>query len=155
MNNESPYADREHAAYGTDGAKPLETLPEQQLDVSERIAKERYTSREFARLELDHMWPHVWQLACRERDIPKVGDFYEYQIGEESILIVRQSADKICAFYNTCQHRGNKLLSGKGKCGGTIVCAYHWWSYNLDGTLKNIPDRTDLEIGRASCRERV
>ena len=46
------------------------------------VPKERYTSREFFDLEMEKLWPHVWQMACREEEIPKVGDYFEYLIGD-------------------------------------------------------------------------
>ncbi|HVA82440.1 MAG TPA: aromatic ring-hydroxylating dioxygenase subunit alpha [Candidatus Binataceae bacterium] len=124
---------------------PIEKFLEEPLNTAERIPKERYTSRKFARLELEKMWPHVWQLACRETDVANPGDYYEYRIGEESILIIREQAERLRAFYNVCQHRGNRLREGQGNCHSEIRCPYHWWCYNLDGSLKNVPDRFDLE----------
>jgi phenylpropionate dioxygenase-like ring-hydroxylating dioxygenase large terminal subunit len=124
---------------------PVEKVIEEPLRTRERIPKERYTSREFARLELERMWPYVWQLACRESDVANPGDYYEYRIGEESILIVRERSERLHAFYNVCQHRGNRLREGRGNCRSELRCPYHWWCYNLDGSLKDVPDRFDLE----------
>ena len=50
----------------------------------------RYTSQEFFNLEMDRLWPRVWQVACREEEIPNPGDFLEYTIGDQSILVVRR-----------------------------------------------------------------
>ena len=74
----------------------------------------RYTSREFFDLEMERLWPRVWQIACREEEIPDPGDFLEYTIGDQSILVVRQDADTITAFYNACTHRGTRLAAGTG-----------------------------------------
>ena len=49
----------------------------------------RYTSQEFFDLEMERLWPRVWQVACREEEIPNSGDFLEYTIGDQSILVVR------------------------------------------------------------------
>ena len=55
------------------------------------IPKSRYLSREYLELEAEKLWPHVWQVACREEELPQVGDYVEYNIGDQSILVVRVS----------------------------------------------------------------
>lgn len=73
------------------------------------IPKERYVSRDFFDLEMERLWPRVWQMACREEEVPRTGDYLEYVIGEETILVTRSDPDTIRAFYNTCPHRGTRL----------------------------------------------
>ena len=68
----------------------------------------RYTSRAFYDLEMERLWPRVWQVACREEEIPCSGDFVEYTIGDQSILVVRNDGGDIRAFFNTCSHRGTR-----------------------------------------------
>lgn len=109
------------------------------------IPKERYVSREFFDLEMEKLWPRVWQMACREEEVPNVGDFLEYTIGDQSILITRSAADTIQAFYNTCPHRGTRLAAGVGNFAtGEIRCRYHAWRFELDGQIKEVVDRFDF-----------
>src|SRR5437763_10826126 len=101
-----------------------------------RVPKERYTSREFLDLEMAGMWSRVWQVACREEELAQPGDFVEYTIGDQSILIVRSAAGEIGAFFNCCLHRGTRLGAGCGSFGaGPIRCRYHGWCYDLAGNL--------------------
>jgi len=110
------------------------------------VSKERYVSREFAELEMQRLWPRVWQVACREEEIPSVGDYVEYLIGDQSILVVRSAPDTVSAFYNTCLHRGTRLADGCGSFAGCeIRCRYHAWRYGLDGSLKEIVDRHEFD----------
>ncbi|MFE2985660.1 SRPBCC family protein [Streptomyces sp. NPDC059262] len=100
-----------------------------------RVPAQRYYSAEFARLEKEKLWPHVWQVACRLEDIPETGDYIEYEINNESVLVVRESEDSIKAYYNACRHRATALGNGAGTFhGGQIVCPYHGWRWNLDGS---------------------
>src|SRR5262249_23164174 len=109
------------------------------------VPKERYTSREFVDLEMERLWPRVWQVACREEQIPEVGDYLEYTIGDQSILIVRSAPDAITASYNTCLHRGTRLGAGTGHFeNGTIQCRFHAWRYALDGHLTRVVDREEF-----------
>jgi phenylpropionate dioxygenase-like ring-hydroxylating dioxygenase large terminal subunit len=99
------------------------------------IPAERYTSQEFHDWERERLWPREWQVACREEDLPRVGDFMEYTIMEYSILVVRNQSGDIKAFHNACRHRATQLGQGSGSFPtGQIVCPFHGWKYDLDGT---------------------
>ncbi|HTK61930.1 MAG TPA: aromatic ring-hydroxylating dioxygenase subunit alpha [Pseudonocardia sp.] len=104
------------------------------------IGPERYTSPEFLREEFDHLWSRVWQLACLRSDLPDVGDHLVYEIGTKSILIVRSAPDTVQAFHNVCLHRGRKIKIGCGSA-AELRCPYHSFTWALDGTLKEIPER--------------
>jgi nitrite reductase/ring-hydroxylating ferredoxin subunit len=109
------------------------------------IPKERYVSQEFFDLEMEKLWPRVWQMACREEEVPKVGDYLEYIIGDQSILVTRSAPDTIRAFYNTCPHKGTRLAAGVGNFAtGEIRCRFHAWRFELDGTNKEVVDRFDF-----------
>jgi phenylpropionate dioxygenase-like ring-hydroxylating dioxygenase large terminal subunit len=111
---------------------------------TEDIAFERYTSKAFFDLEMQKLWPKVWQYACREEHIPKVGDYFVYDIGRYSILVTR-SEQGIKAFHNSCMHRGTKLKpSGSNAWSPSIQCPFHGWHWNLDGSIKEIPCRWDF-----------
>ncbi len=101
----------------------------------ERIPTQRYYDEEFYRLENERVWPHVWQMACRLEQIPNVGDWVEYKILENSVLIVR-TRDGIKAYHNACRHRGVPLNEGHshGNCEVKgFVCPFHGWRWNMDG----------------------
>ena len=109
------------------------------------VPSARYTSRDFFDLEMELLWPHVWQVACREEEIPNPGDFLEYVIGDQSILVVRSRADDIRAFFNACPHRGTRLASGSGSFAtDQIRCPYHGWRWTLDGEITEVVDRDDF-----------
>ena len=104
---------------------------------------ERYTSREFLQLEYDRLWSRVWQWACREEDIPNVGDHTVYEIGDRSVLLVRSAIDRIQGFYNACLHRGRRLKDRSGSS-AQLNCAFHGWTWELDGRLASVPCRWDF-----------
>ena len=58
------------------------------------LPKERYTTVEFSDLELERLWPHVWQIAGREEELGAPGDFLEYTIGDDSIVVVRTESGR-------------------------------------------------------------
>lgn len=105
---------------------------------------ERYWSPEFLQREAKDLWSKVWQVACRENDIPNVGDYIEYQIMNKSVLIVRTAASTIQAFHNACRHRGTALATGTGST-ECFTCPFHGWTYDLDGALTKISFEWDFE----------
>jgi phenylpropionate dioxygenase-like ring-hydroxylating dioxygenase large terminal subunit len=110
------------------------------------VPKERYTSREFLDLEMERLWSRVWQVACREEEIAEVGDFVEYMIGDQSILVVRSAPNTITASYNACLHRGTRLGEGRGHFeDARIQCRFHAWCYSLDGHLTRVVDQEEFD----------
>jgi phenylpropionate dioxygenase-like ring-hydroxylating dioxygenase large terminal subunit len=116
------------SARSVDGA----TVPEQWALGDNFVPKGRYVDREFARLELERLFPNVWQMACREEELPKAGSFHEYTIGDRSILVVRQSDGSLRAMHNACRHRGMKIIGGSGRV-DEFRCRFHGFRYALDG----------------------
>ena len=88
------------------------------VDTPDRIPKQRYYDPDFYALEAELFWPRVWQMACRLEEIPKAGDFVEYEILDQSIIVVRVDADTVRAYHNACRHRGVKLVEGNGSLPG-------------------------------------
>ncbi len=108
------------------------------------IPKDRYLSPAFAALEHERLWARVWQVACREEELTAPGDFVEYRIGEQSVLVVRTKDDDIRAFHNACLHRGTRLAEGVGNAGECFRCPFHAWRYELDGRLLEVVDADDF-----------
>ncbi len=99
------------------------------------VPRERYFDRAFFELENEKLWPRTWQMACRAEEVPDPGDFAEYEICDQSMLVVRQQDGSVRAFENACRHRATQLAVGDGRfSGGQIVCPFHGWRWNLDGT---------------------
>src|SRR3546814_461485 len=88
------------------------------------IPYDRYIDPKFVPLEVEHIWKKMWQVACREEDIPNVGDRISYDIVDKSYLVVRTGANEFKAFYNSCRHRARKLCTGKAN-GKNIQCGFH------------------------------
>lgn len=102
----------------------------------------RYTTQEYHDLEMQRLWPRVWQMACREEEIPKVGDYVIYEIGHYSILVVRTS-DGIKAHHNVCRHRGRRLCDHDGHV-ASFICPFHGFSWNIDGSCRSVTSEWDF-----------
>jgi phenylpropionate dioxygenase-like ring-hydroxylating dioxygenase large terminal subunit len=102
------------------------------------IAPERYFDRDFHRLEVERVWRRTWQMACREEEIPDVGDSLVYEIVDTSIIVVRTAPQEIRAFHNSCLHRGTQLRTGAGRV-AELRCPFHGFTWNLDGSFREMP----------------
>ena len=103
---------------------------------------DRYFSKEYAEREWERVWTKVWLIAGPVSDLREAGDFFTFDVGRESILVVKGQDDKIRAFYNVCPHRGMRLVhSDFGSVSQGFSCIYHAWSFGLNGDLAHIPDR--------------
>lgn len=103
----------------------------------------RYFDPKYVELEIEHIWKKQWQVACREEDIPNVGDRIRYDIANMSFMIVRSAPDDFKAFYNSCPHRARSLCDHKGQ-GKAIQCQFHGWTWNLDGSMEWLPSEQDF-----------
>ena len=104
------------------------------IEVADRIPKQRYYDAEVFRLEAELLWPRVWQMACRLDEIPGAQDFVEYEILDQSVLVVRGDDLEVRAFQNACRHRGVRVAEGRGTCESGFTCPFHGWCYAADGT---------------------
>jgi phenylpropionate dioxygenase-like ring-hydroxylating dioxygenase large terminal subunit len=107
------------------------------------VPKSRYVDPEFLQLEIERVFPRTWMPACRLEEIPGVGDFVEFIIAGESIVVVRAEAGTVRAFFNSCRHRGTRLARGRGRV-GNLRCPFHAWQYGLDGVNQYVHDEGDF-----------
>jgi phenylpropionate dioxygenase-like ring-hydroxylating dioxygenase large terminal subunit len=108
------------------------------------LSTDRYTSPEFFQREIERMWPRVWQFAAREEELPATGDVVVYENAGRSYLLTRQADGTVRAFHNVCLHRGRKLRTANGNV-NEFKCPYHAFTWNTDGSLKNIPCKWDFK----------
>lgn len=96
-----------------------------------------YHSETLLELEKEQLFKTHWQIACHVSDIPNPGDYISFDLLTERAIIVRDEQDEIRAFHNICRHRGSRVVvDEKGHCPNALVCPFHGWVYNLDGSLR-------------------
>lgn len=113
---------------------------------------DRYLDVDWMRTEQARLWPKVWLYACPALDVAESGQHVVFELGRESILVVRSG--ELRAFHNVCPHRGHPLCSGSGRA-RTLRCPYHQWTFSLGGALTHRPDADgfpDGEVGLAEVR---
>jgi phenylpropionate dioxygenase-like ring-hydroxylating dioxygenase large terminal subunit len=99
-----------------------------------------YFNAELLELEKTELFRKTWQCVGHISDIPAPGDYLAFDIVGERALVVRGKDGKARAFHNVCRHRGSRVVADDhGRCKSALVCPFHGWSYNLDGTLRAVP----------------
>ena len=113
------------------------------------ISTGRYIDPRFMRLEYERLWSCVWQAAARLDEIPGTGDYTVYDIGDQSILVVRVDENTVKAYYNACPHRGTALGKGTGTFPSCrIMCPFHGWRWNLAGENQFVLERQEFRNGQ-------
>ncbi|MDB5714837.1 MAG: hypothetical protein JWO15_2234 [Sphingomonadales bacterium] len=116
-----------------------------------RVKTDRWIKQEYHDREVERIWKKVWQMTCREEEIPEVGDYILYDVADLSFIVMRTAAEEIRAYWNSCPHRGRKLREYEGNGVSELRCMFHGWSWNIDGTNKAIPCKWDFPgIGEES-----
>jgi Rieske 2Fe-2S family protein len=99
------------------------------------LPQEFYTDPKVYQLDLEAIFHKRWIFVGVECEIPNVGDYFTLTVDRTPILVLRDQAGAVQAFFNTCRHRGSKIcLAEKGSV-RTLVCPYHQWNYDLTGRL--------------------
>jgi phenylpropionate dioxygenase-like ring-hydroxylating dioxygenase large terminal subunit len=100
-----------------------------------------YRDPEFFRVETERVMRPSWQVVCHLSDIASPGAWHTLEFLGESIIVVRGKDAVVRAFTNVCRHRGSRIVDGSSGCAKKLVCPYHAWSYNLDGSLAGVPGK--------------
>jgi phenylpropionate dioxygenase-like ring-hydroxylating dioxygenase large terminal subunit len=137
-------------------SKIVETADELTEPVT--IGPEAYISPDYARAEGERLWRRTWLQAGRLEEIPNTGDFITYDIGDDSVIIVRNGPDDIRAHHNVCVHRGRRLIDmppGEKRAQGNrsrFVCGFHGWTYDRSGACIGVPEKADWKGALTSER---
>jgi len=118
-------------------------MSRQQTTVIKALPARFYTDPEVYRHELDAIFSATWQYACHVEKLRRPGDYLVCEIAGESLILIREDADTINAFYNVCAHRAARLVSGEG-CTRRLSCPYHAWTYNTRGELIAVPNAQNV-----------
>ncbi|MCF8511426.1 MAG: Rieske 2Fe-2S domain-containing protein [Rhodobacteraceae bacterium] len=115
------------------------------------MPKSVYTSAAFVAQEQAHVFAKDWVCAGRAETLPNPGDYLTLTLAGAPVIVLRDRDGALRAMSNVCRHRMSTLLEGRGNT-RAIVCPYHAWTYNLDGTLRGAPAMT---LNETFCKDSV
>lgn len=130
------------------------------FETARAMPKSVYTSDEFLKAEIEHIFKQDWFCAGRADSLANAGDYLTLTLAGQPIMVLRDHQGFLRAQSNVCRHRMSTLLEGRGKI-KTITCPYHAWTYGLDGRLRGAPamdqnaafKRADYVLPQARCEE--
>ncbi|MFW8635124.1 aromatic ring-hydroxylating oxygenase subunit alpha [Cribrihabitans pelagius] len=104
----------------------------------EGFALERhfYSSQAVYDNDIKAFWNRNWIWAGHVSQIPEPGDYFLFDYGPESIIVVRDRAGEVRAHMNVCRHRGSRVCLEKQGTARVFSCPYHAWTFGLDGQLR-------------------
>lgn len=98
-----------------------------------------YTDHAFFVLEQEKLFAGSWVCIGIIDDVPEAGDARPVRVAGRDVLMVRDGHDEVRVFHNFCRHRGYPIVTEPVHGLKRLVCPYHAWAYDLDGTLKRAP----------------
>ena len=115
------------------------------------MPKSVYTSPDFAKQEQQQVFAKDWLCAGRAEGLKEPGDYLTMTIAGEPVIVLRDHDGQLRAMSNVCRHRMSTLLEGRGHV-RAIVCPYHAWTYNLDGSLRGAPA---MGLNAQFCKDKI
>ena len=130
------------------------------FEAARAMPKSVYTSEEFLKAEVEHIFKQDWYCAGRADSLVRPGDYLTLTLAGQPVMVLRDQNGDLRAQSNVCRHRMSTLLEGRGHI-NTIVCPYHAWTYGLDGRLRGAPamaqntgfKRADYGLPQIRCEE--
>ncbi|WP_282606893.1 aromatic ring-hydroxylating dioxygenase subunit alpha [Pelagibius sp. Alg239-R121] len=135
------------------GMESRQGMDEQSIEVcvgrfqtGQSLERQFYTSEQIYQQELEKIWGGSWIWAGHISQLANKGDYFLFEVGSESVIVVRDGTGAICAHLNVCRHRGSRICLEP--CGNlrAFSCPYHAWTYSLNGDLRSrrmMPDGFD------------
>lgn len=90
-------------------------------------------------LEQERIFRRTWLYLAHESEVPRAGDFLLTRLGPEEVILVRNEDGALALLHNRCAHRGARLVTEPAGNLRQLRCAYHSWTYRLDGSLIGVP----------------
>jgi len=125
-----------HAAATKPGSSALVASLIAERRPGHALGRAFYNDAEVYERDLERIFLRNWLYVGHVSEIAEPGDYLTYEIAGESVIVVRGTDGAVRALINVCRHRGSRICDAP--CGNTrwLVCPYHGWTYDLDGSLR-------------------
>jgi Rieske 2Fe-2S family protein len=137
-------------------AKLAEKLSHAALHPDHAIDSYFYRSHLVYERELRELVFRSWIYAGHVSELANPGDYLLLDVGEDSLIIVRDESGEVRALMNVCRHRGARVCEEVAGNRKTFVCPYHGWVYNTDGSLKAAREmhvRSDFDMASHGLKQ--
>jgi glycine betaine monooxygenase A len=123
------------------------------------LLRDFYSDEEVYQLDCQRVWRTGWLFAGHSCEISKPGDYFTLEVDCDSVIVIRDQNGQARAIHNVCRHRGSLICNSPEGQVKRLVCPYHRWTYDLDGTLVHAPgmqedlDKPNLALQSIHLRE--
>ena len=118
-----------------------------------------YTDSSIYRHDLQSVIFNQWLLVDHESRIANPGEYFLFDIDDESIILIRGDDEEVYAHFNVCALRGSRICLEEEGTRRHLVCPYHAWSYEKNGQLSSVkfmPESFDCsKISLKPCHVKV
>ena len=122
----------------------MSATPDRPAALERTLRRELYFDDAVFARERERIFRSAWHYVGRTDQVRRHGDYFATRAGDVPVVVVRDG-EALNAFANVCRHRLSEVVQGEGHR-RTLQCAYHGWTYALDGTLRSAP-RSEREGG--------
>jgi 3-phenylpropionate/trans-cinnamate dioxygenase alpha subunit len=112
-----------------------------------------FTDSELYRLEQERVFGRCWLYVAHESQLPHSGDFVTNFMGEEPVIVCRDTEGRVRVFVNSCRHRGMRVCRVDAGNARTFQCPYHGWAYDVRGRLVGVPQHQEAYHGQLNREE--
>lgn len=107
----------------------------EQRQIGYTLPQALYTETASFDFDMKAVYGQSWLMVGMACELPKSGSYLSFMIGKWPIIVTRDKAGDIRAFHNSCRHRGSMICPVGAGTAPKLVCPYHRWTYDLDGSL--------------------
>ncbi len=108
------------------------------LEDARALPSQCYTDAAYWQVDRETILASQWQYVGPASSVENPGQVLCTELLGKPIIVSRTPEHKLLAFYNVCRHRGGPLVRESGQY-RRLQCAYHGWTYALDGRLIGAP----------------
>jgi phenylpropionate dioxygenase-like ring-hydroxylating dioxygenase large terminal subunit len=118
-----------------------------------------YTDPAVHEADLEAIFYRRWLFAAVSCELAEPGAFVTLTVGQSPILVLRDDGGTLRAFFNTCRHRGARIVDAPRGKHRMLICPYHSWTYRLSGELARVRympedfDRAEFSLRPVHVRE--
>ena len=118
--------------------------PADDLALASTLPAAWYFDAAILQLEREKIFWRSWQPVAASAALRRHGDYVACDLQGKPLVVTRDAAGSLRAFFNVCRHRAGPVAAGKGNR-KSLQCRYHGWTYGLDGKLLSAPEFEGVE----------
>src|SRR5262249_41124598 len=84
-----------------------------------------YAQQRLFEHDIERLFMRHWLCVGHASRAPEPGDFFLYELANESLIIVRGNDRNLRALVNVCRHRGSRVCTQSQGHATVLVCPYH------------------------------